>query len=115
MIAEDVIAKAIDRLVETASPRKLYLFGSYARGDAREQSDLDFLVIEKIVRNRRKEMVRLHDAIRPMRIPVDILVVSESTFNEWVNVPGTVIHQAVIEGRLCYEQPEVGGEATHQS
>ncbi|MEW6381179.1 MAG: nucleotidyltransferase domain-containing protein [bacterium] len=70
----------------------MYLFGSYARGEAREQSDLDFLVVEKSLKSRRTEMVRLHDAIRPMRIPVDILVVSEAAFTEWADVKGTVIY-----------------------
>lgn len=105
LITEEIIEKAIDCLVETANPRKVYLFGSYARGDARAQSDLDFLVVEKTVESRRREMVRLHDSIRSMRIPADILVVSETVFDEWADVPGTVIHKAVTEGRLCYEQP----------
>ncbi|MBF8278150.1 MAG: polymerase, beta domain protein region [Candidatus Brocadiaceae bacterium] len=105
MISEEIINKAIARLVEAAKPQKIYLFGSYARGDARNHSDLDFLVVEQVLKSRRKEMVRLHDAIRSMRIPVDILVTSESTFNEWSNVPGTVMHRAKTEGRLCYEEP----------
>ena len=104
MISEEIINKAIARLVEAAKPQKIYLFGSYARGDARKHSDLDFLVVEQVLKSRRKEMVRLHDAIRSMRIPVDILVTSESTFNEWSDVPGTVMHRAKTEGRLCYEE-----------
>lgn len=104
MISEETIKKAIKRLVKAGKPQKIYLFGSYARGDARKQSDLDFLVVERGLRSRRKEMVRLHDAIRSMRIPVDILVTSESTFNEWADVPGTVMHRAKTEGRLCYEE-----------
>lgn len=105
MISEDIIKKAIERLVEVAKPRKIYLFGSYARGDARKQSDLDFLVVEQVLKSRRKEMIRLHDAIRSMRIPVDILVTSESTFNEWADVPGTVMYKVKTEGQLCYEKP----------
>ena len=103
MISEETIEKAIERLVEIAKPQKIFLIGSYARGDARDRSDLDFLVVEHEIRNRRKEMVRLHDAIRSMRIPVDILVASESTFDEWSDIPGTVFHKAKNEGRLCYE------------
>ncbi|MDI6781326.1 MAG: nucleotidyltransferase domain-containing protein [bacterium] len=105
MISEETIKKAIERLVKAAKPQKIYLFGSYAHGDARQQSDLDFLVVEQVLSSRRKEMVRLHDAIRSMRIPVDILVASESTFNEWADVPGTVMYKAKMEGRLCYENP----------
>ena len=104
MISEETIKETIERLVKTAKPQKIYLFGSYARGDARNQSDLDFLVIEHTIRSRRKEMVRLHDAIRSMRIPVDILVASEAKFNEWADVPGTIMYKAKTEGRLCYEE-----------
>ena len=31
-------------------PSKIILFGSYARGDARHDSDVDFLVVESAVR-----------------------------------------------------------------
>jgi uncharacterized protein len=104
MISEQTIQKVIERIAETAKPQKIYLFGSYARGDAREHSDLDFLVVEKEVKNRHQEMVRLNDAIRSMRIPVDILPVSASSFNEWADIPGTVFYKAKKEGRLCYEE-----------
>jgi predicted nucleotidyltransferase len=104
MISEKTIQEATKRLAKAAMPEKIFLFGSYARGDAREKSALDFLVVKREVKNRRKEMVHLHDAIRAMRVPADILVVSQSTFDEWANVPGTVIHKAVTEGKLCYEE-----------
>ena len=103
MISEETIQQAVKRLVKVAMPEKIFLFGSYARDDARENSNLDFLIVKRNVKNRRKEMVHLHDAIRPMRIPVDILVVSKLTFDQWANVPGTVINKAASEGRLCYD------------
>ena len=102
MISDDTIQEAVRRLVDLASPVRVLLFGSYARGDARGDSDLDFLVVERDVRNPRREAVRLHDAIRPLRIPADILVVKQATFDEWADVPGTVIHRAKTEGRACY-------------
>jgi len=104
MLSEETINKAVERLLEVARPQKIFLFGSYARGEAREHSDLDFLVVEREVRNQRKEMVRLHDALRPMRIPVDIVVAPEATFEKWCDVPGTVFHEAKTKGRLCYSE-----------
>ena len=41
MISEQTIQQAVARLVVAANPSKIILFGSYARGDATEDSDLD--------------------------------------------------------------------------
>ncbi len=104
MITDEQIREAVRRLVETGKPEKILLFGSYARGDAGEKSDLDFLVVKREVKSRRKEMVRLHDAIRPLRIPVDILVISSGKFDEWSKIPGTVIYRAAREGKVCHAE-----------
>ncbi len=103
MIPEATIQEAVDLLRKAAKPKKIILFGSYARGEPREDSDLDFLVVEKELKARRMEMVRLRRILRPLRIPVDIIVVSEQVFNEWADTPGTVIYEAAFEGRVLYE------------
>jgi predicted nucleotidyltransferase len=103
MISEPMIDEAVERLVEAARPRKIILFGSYARGDARERSDLDFMVIEREVKERHKEMARLHDVLRPLRVPVDVLVVSEDRFNYWSDTPNTIYYEAKQQGKVYYD------------
>jgi predicted nucleotidyltransferase len=99
-IDDTMITKAVDLLRRAAPRATIILFGSYARGEASEESDLDFLVIEPEVKARRDEMVRLRDVLRPLRIPVDILVTSEATFNEWCDTPATIYHEAATEGKV---------------
>jgi len=53
MIEKATIAKAVELLRQAAPGATIILFGSYARGDHREQSDLDFLVVEPEVAARR--------------------------------------------------------------
>ena len=48
-------------------------------------------------------MVRLTDVLRPLRIPVDVIVVSSKTFDDWADTPGTVIYAAAREGRMYSE------------
>ena len=102
MIPQKTIHKAIELLQNAANPVKIILFGSYARGDITDTSDLDLLVIEKELKGRRMEMVHLRDVLSPLRIPVDLLVISEETYQEWKDTPGTVIYEAAIEGRVVY-------------
>src|SRR5438067_2035271 len=45
MTTEQALAEITRRLVVFYRPEKIYLFGSFARGDAGPDSDLDFLVV----------------------------------------------------------------------
>ena len=103
MISNDAIAEAVRILVDATNPIKVILFGSYARGDARNDSDLDLLVVERELVDKRAEMVRLRNLLRPLRIPVDIIVVSKDEFADWAHLNGTVLHWAAREGRVMHE------------
>ncbi len=104
MISEKLVSKVIAKLIETAHPLQIILFGSYARGEAGKHSDLDILVIQKTVKHRRRTMVELQDAVRSLTVPTDILVASQEQFNEWADVPGTVFHEAKKEGVIAYDR-----------
>ena len=105
MIDEATINKAVELLRSSTHLTRIILFGSYARGDKRTDSDLDLLVVIKDVHDRFKEMVRLNRILSPLRIPVDLLVTSEETFRHWCNTPGNVYSAALTEGKVLYEQP----------
>lgn len=100
MIDERTIVQAVELLRRAAPGATIILFGSYARGTAHQDSDLDFLVIEPLVTARRAEIVRLRDVVRPLRIPVDILVISRKAYQEWATTPGSVLYEAAREGRV---------------
>src|SRR5206468_10242998 len=98
-LGEAVILEAVRRVLAAAPDAEVVVFGSHGRGSAQEGSDLDLLVIEPQVRSRQDESVRLSDVLRPMKIPVDVIVVSRKTFEEWADTPGTVIYEAAREGK----------------
>ena len=60
-------------------------------------------MVEPLVTNPRAEMVRLRDVLRPLRVPADVLVVSDKVFQEWCDTPNTVIYAAATEGKV-YDQ-----------
>jgi predicted nucleotidyltransferase len=100
MFDDVVIQDAGRRILEAAPPgTRLILFGSHARGEAGEHSDLDLLVIEPEVEDWGRESVRLHRTLNGLDVWADIIVVSEKSVHEWRDVYGTVIHAALDEGR----------------
>ena len=103
VIDEASINKAVERVLAAAPGSRVIAHDSHARGDARPDSDLDLLVLEPEVKARRQEMARLADVLRPLRIPVDVVVVSTRTFAEWADTPGTVLYEAAKEGRMFGE------------
>ncbi|KPK85256.1 MAG: DNA polymerase subunit beta [Phycisphaerae bacterium SM23_33] len=103
MADASTIETAAHMLLRAAPGSKVILFGSHARGTLQHESDLDFLVVEPKLTDRHGEMVRLRQVLRPLRIPVDVLVVSAEVFEQWRDTPNTVIHDAAREGKVYDE------------
>lgn len=101
MTTQELIELAGQRLAEAArSPARVILFGSAARGELTRDSDLDFLVIERVVENRVAEAVRLRDAVGRIGWPVDVIVMDEDLAERRSKVRGTMVHHALREGRI---------------
>lgn len=100
LIPRETIDRAAAMLLEAApAGSEVILFGSYARGEATEHSDLDFMVVEPFVEGQMAEMTRLRRVLRDLRIPVDVLVVSREGFEAWKGQVNTVVSRAAREGR----------------
>ncbi len=101
-IDEQKLQQAVQRIVAVAQPVRVIVFGSYGRGDAGPDSDLDIMVIERRVDNRGEEMVRLRQAVGSIDVGVDVLVYSEAEIEErrdWCTSP---VYWALREGRTLY-------------
>lgn len=104
MLSDEAIDAAASRVAAAASlPSRVVLFGSYARGTADEDSDLDLLVIEREVPNPIREILRLRQAVGPIGTGVDVLVYSEQDAKRRADVPGTILYWAVKEGRVLHD------------
>lgn len=82
--------------------RQAWLFGSYARGEATENSDVDILFIVDddtphidLIRAARKLM-------RDWRVPKDVLVYRSDEFQEWGKVVGSLCYKVRAEGVQLY-------------
>ncbi len=105
MTPQNAIDTAVRRIVATARPSSVILFGSLATGEATADSDIDILVIESKVPSKVKEMSRLRRAVGNVGVGVDILVCTKKEAAEWGRLPGTTLYWALKEGKVLYEAP----------
>ena len=92
-----------EKFVDCLSPVKVYLFGSFADGTAREDSDLDFYLVVKDETNDLADLTaRAYKSIRPVKSrAVDIVIGTESRFESRKNRM-TLENEVSSKGVLLY-------------
>jgi len=107
-VSDDVLQGMVDEIVREVDPDAIVLFGSWARGHAGADSDLDLLIVEPEPftphRSRRRELQRVRRALSRFRVPKDLLVYSSDEVARWRRSAGHVIGRAFREGRVLYER-----------
>ena len=102
-ISDTLIHEAAQLLGQAArKPARVILFGSYARGEADAESDLDFLVVQRDGFSHRREVMRLQDALSPLRVPAELLVISHEEAGRPERA-GDAVRDALAEGVVLYE------------
>jgi len=100
---ESTVEKMVEKIRQVGSPEKIVLFGSYARGDAKDDSDIDLLLVEHSDLPRYKRAAPYRKAVAGLCIAKDIVVWSPEEIEEWKAVPNAFITTILREGRVLYE------------
>ena len=91
-----------DRIVARFKPEKIILFGSHARGEGGQDSDVDLLVVMPVKGSKRKTRLNIRQALRDIHIPKDIIVSTPEEFAWRKEIAGTIERPAVREGEFLY-------------
>jgi HEPN domain-containing protein/predicted nucleotidyltransferase len=104
MLSEPPLDQIVKTIVDALHPRRVVLFGSRARGDAREDSDADIMVeMESTLPGRdRREIVR---ALFPKREwSIDVFVYTSEEIGVSRDDPGSILYVIEREGRELYHR-----------
>lgn len=94
--------KAIEEIARSVAPERIVLFGSYARGTATRDSDVDLLVLFDRPIDSREMRVAIRQLLRAVSFPKDILV---ARTDELERAPvGSIVADAAREGVVVYER-----------
>jgi len=93
----------IDRLVVGLQPERIYLFGSYARGEAAADSDFDLMVVvpnSELPRHRREAYS--YDLLWGLPTPVDLVVLTCEEFQRTSQVVTSLASSVKAHGEILY-------------
>ncbi len=104
MVSDETIQRIVDVITEQLSPRRIILFGSYARGEAGPDSDLDLFVELDPPLPARGRSSRVKQLFDPYPGPMDIVVYSPEEVDYWKQAPSSLVASVLREGKVLYER-----------
>ena len=110
-VTDALLDRMVQAIVDEVDPEQVILFGSRGRGEERENSDVDLIVVEAEPfgpgRSRHKELVRLYHALAGFHVPADILIYSHEDVAYWRDSLNHVLARALREGKVLHESATV--------
>jgi predicted nucleotidyltransferase len=103
-IDDRLIEDVVRRIVERFRPVRVILFGSFARGDARDHSDLDlFVEMETALRPPQRVVeISREFGLRPWAL--DVIVYTPEEAERFRRTPGSFLNSIEAEGKVLYER-----------
>ena len=100
---ERTIRQIADILGRQPGVRRVLLFGSRADGSAREDSDVDLLVICEGHPRKLETILHLRSLLPRRRFGIDLFVMGEDEFEETKGIIGGLSYPANRTGMVLYE------------
>jgi len=94
----------ITRMVEVLHPIQIWLFGSRARGEARVDSDWDFMaILPDDAPEQDLELTSVWPRLRDLRLErVEVFTITRGEFDEWKWSLGTLAEIVASTGVVVY-------------
>ena len=105
-IRNPVDSSAIQQVISglmAYEPEEIILFGSAARGDADQYSDLDLIVIKNTETRFLQRLLEVTHHL-PVELAVDVFVYTPRELQAMVEAGNPFIEQALMDGKLLYEK-----------
>ena len=101
--SKEALDKIVDRIVRVASPERIILFGSAAKGTMGPESDVDLLVIKRGDFHRGRLTEEIYMGLWGVDYRVDIVVVTVDDVERYRDSHALVIAPALREGKVVYD------------
>ena len=96
---DDVVRQIVDRF----DPERIILFGSYATGHARAESDVDLLIVMETPLSEAEQAVRICQAI-DYHFGLDLIVRSPATLDRRLALGDPFLRGIATNGKVLHER-----------
>jgi len=104
-IPEETIQELVRQIADAFHPARIYLFGSYAYGKPRPESDVDLLVVMETSQRETRQALQIRQHVNPL-FGVDILVYTPSRLEQRLALGDSFLKEIVENGILIYESTD---------
>ena len=105
-ITSELIDYIVKKIVRVLSPNQIILFGSHARGDAADDSDLDLFVVHDTHQSNRDVRRQIETILWGRRFDLDLIVRHPSEVAQNIMDSNPFYLQHLFgEGKILYERP----------
>ena len=101
-MTEDLLQGMVRRIVDEFHPDRIVLFGSYAWGTPRPDSDVDMLVVMDSDLGPARRSAAISIACRPRRLATDFVVRTPAEVQERLAMGDAFMARVPREGRTLY-------------
>lgn len=101
-IPQEAIENVAEQIAEKFRPQKIILFGSYARGNPRPESDVDILVIMETLSKEVKQAIQICKSI-DYRFGLDLIVRTPENLKKRLKNDDWFLKDILGEGKVLYE------------
>jgi predicted nucleotidyltransferase len=101
-IPQKAIDQVVKQIVEKFKPQKIILFGSYARGNPRPESDVDMLVIMDTSLKEVQQAIQICQQIE-YRFGLDLIVHTPKYLQQRIKMGDWFLRDVLKEGKVLYE------------
>lgn len=93
-----------ERIIRKCQPQKIILFGSYAYGHPKKDSDIDLLVVLEKPEDRHERYVKVDKAIGEHILPLDLIVRSPKEIKERLKIGDWFFMEVMKKGFPLYDR-----------
>ena len=104
-----VVDRAVRAIVQAYQPERVIVFGSFARGDTHEASDLDLIVVKETDERFFRRIGRVRYACVDVGVDVQPFVYTPQEVREMLERGSAFLETALGEGIVAYEAPPSEG------